>query len=127
MPLGGDDTMQILDMVQRLEAKNPKLRSAAILELQLNGTEEILDRLLLLGKHGNYKAREAAAAVLGFMKITDRVKLREVVTLLTALALDDRSIRVRCSALSALGGRYIYSPLYRRHILSVFEIGRAHV
>lgn len=111
--------MQILDLVQHLETKDPKVRSAAILELQLNGTEEILDRVLLLGKHGNYKAREAAAAVLGFMEITDRTKLREVVVLLAVLAFDDGSIRVRRSALSALGGRYAHSPLHRRYILSL--------
>ena len=111
--------MNMLELIQSLSDDNPCIRNAAVLELQFNGSEEIVEEVVKLCSAPNYKLREASAAVLGFVNIQDSAKLRLATTCLTALALGDKSLRVRRSAISSLGGRYSKSPSVRRYILPV--------
>jgi HEAT repeat protein len=101
--------------------KNKCVRDSAVIDLQLYGTEEIFGDLIFFCYENDYLTREAGAAVLGSLKIRKKENLKQVIELLAVLALHETSKRVRCSAISALGLRYVDSHCYRRHILSVLS------
>lgn len=94
-------------------------RRVAARALSLRGGEDVVSYALTLCLSENYKLRETGAYMLGQTAIPSQEKLLEVTALLASLALRDKSIRVRYTAVYALGHRCAKGFVNNRLMLSL--------
>jgi HEAT repeat protein len=93
---------KLMSIVEKESTINKR---AAAMEMQIRGGEDVITYAMGLCSNKSYKLREIGAFILGQVAVPKPHTLLKVVTLLVNLAKEEKSIRVRYTAIYSLGHR----------------------